>query len=52
MSCCDNDRGEDNCGLYLSAACINYFLSKLGLVSEGGLYLKAASIRENALFTY
>ena len=45
MSCCDNGRGEDNSGLYLTAACINYFSSKLRLVFEGGLYLKTASIR-------
>ena len=39
-----------NCGLYLRAACINYFSSYLRLVSEDGLYLKAASIRENTVF--
>ena len=41
-----------NCGLYLKAACINYFLSKLRLVFEGDLYLKAASIRENTVFNF
>ena len=41
-----------NCGLYLKAACINYFLSKLRLVFEGDLYLKAASIRENTVFSF
>ena len=50
MSCCDNGRGEDNCGLYLRAASINYFSSKLRLAFEGGLYLKAASIGENTVF--
>ena len=49
MSCCDNGRGEDNCGLYLMAVCITYFSSKLRLVFEGGLYLNAASIPENAV---
>ena len=39
-----------NCGLYLRAACINYFSSYLRLVFEGGLYLKAASIGENTVF--
>ena len=38
-----------NCGLYLRAACINYFSSYLRLLFEGGLYLKAASIRENTV---
>ena len=38
-----------NCGLYLRAACINYFSYYLRLVFEGGLYLKAASIRENTV---
>ena len=38
-----------NCGLYLRAACINYFSSYLRLVFEGGLYLKVASIRENTV---
>ena len=38
-----------NCGLYLRAACINYFSYYLRFVFEGGLYLKAASIRENTV---
>ena len=38
-----------NYSLYLRAACINYFSSCLRLVFEGGLYLKAASIRENTV---
>ena len=38
-----------NCGLYLRAACINYFSSYLWLVFEGGFYLKAASIGENTV---
>ena len=38
-----------NCGLYLRAACINYFSYYLRLVFEGGLYLKAASILENTV---
>ena len=38
-----------NYGLYLRAACINYFSSYLRLVFEDGLYLKAASIRENTV---
>ena len=44
MSCCDNGRGEDNCGLYLRAACINYFSSKLRLVFEGGFYSRKYGI--------
>ena len=38
-----------NCGLYLRTACINYFSYYLRLAFEGGLYLKAASIRENTV---
>ena len=38
-----------NCDLYLRVACVNYFSSRLRLVFEGDLYLKAASIRENTI---
>ena len=36
----------------LRAACINYFSYYLRLVFEGGLYLKAASIRENTVYYF